>query len=371
MNLQNAERKRQNAASISAPLLKVAGLTKRFHPAFPPVVQGVSFEVAPSEVFALLGPSGCGKTTTLRLIAGFERADSGQILLDGRDLTPLAPEQRGIGFVFQDYALFPHLSVSDNVAFGLHGLSPKARKARVEEVLSLVGLTVFKDRKPGELSGGQQQRVALARAIAPSPKLVLLDEPFSSLDAGLRQVTRDEVRELLKKSGIGAVLVTHDQEEALSFADRLAVMRGGSLEQIGTPEEVYHQPQTPFVAQFLGRTNLIPGEARGLEAITPLGRITLTSEAHGAVLLSLRPEGLTLLTPSSQLGNLTRDQLEATVVGRDFKGHDLTYRVQMGGRELIVQESPRSPFQPGDKVRVVVRAKAVVVGQRGGVGSGD
>jgi iron(III) transport system ATP-binding protein len=326
------------------------------------VVQEVSFEVGPSEVFALLGPSGCGKTTTLRLIAGFEQADRGQIWLDGQEITRRPPEERGIGFVFQDYALFPHLSVYENVAFGLRHLRGKARQERVLEVLGLVGLTVFRDRKPGELSGGQQQRVALARAIAPGPKLVLLDEPFSSLDAALRQSTRDEVRSLLKQSGIGAILVTHDQEEALSFADRLAVMRSGQLEQIGTPEEVYHHPRTPFVAQFLGRTNLIPGEARGLEAETPLGRVMLAEEARGAVLLSLRPEGLALAAPLEHLGIVGR-QLEGMVLAREFKGHDMTYRIQLGGRELLVQESPESPFRPGDKVRVLVRAKAVVVGR--------
>jgi len=361
MKTQSAERPSTEALA-RAPILQVQGLTKRFHPDFPPVVQAVSFSVDQGEGFALLGPSGCGKTTTLRLIAGFEQPDSGQIWLDGREITRHPPEQRGIGFVFQDYALFPHLSVFENVAFGLRHLRGKERQARVMEVLGLVGLTVFKDRKPGELSGGQQQRVALARAIAPGPKLVLLDEPFSSLDAALRQSTRDEVRTLLKQSGIGAILVTHDQEEALSFADRLAVMRSGQLEQVGTPEEVYHRPRTPFVAQFLGRTNLIPGEARGLEAETPLGRIMLFEEAHGAVLLSLRPEGLGLAVPLGHLG-IDGKQLEGTVLAREFKGHDMTYRIQLGNRELIVQESPESPFYPGDKVRVLVRAKAVVVGR--------
>ncbi|MCX7601122.1 MAG: ABC transporter ATP-binding protein [Meiothermus sp.] len=361
MKTQNAQSPSQNF-TVASPLLRVRGLTKRFHPSLPPVVQEVSFEVGPSEVFALLGPSGCGKTTTLRLIAGFEQADSGQIWLEDQEITRRPPEERGIGFVFQDYALFPHLSVYENVAFGLRHLRGQARQERVLEVLGLVGLTVFKDRKPGELSGGQQQRVALARAIAPGPKLVLLDEPFSSLDAALRQTTRDEVRSLLKQSGIGAILVTHDQEEALSFADRLAVMRAGQLEQVGTPEEVYHQPRTPFVAQFLGRTNLIPGEARGLEADTPLGRVVLAEEAQGAVLLSLRPEGLALAAPLGHLG-LTGKQLEGTVLSREFKGHDMTYRIQLGNRELTVQESPESPFRPGDKVRVLVRAKAVVVGR--------
>jgi iron(III) transport system ATP-binding protein len=344
------------------PLLQVQGLTKRFHPSLPPVVLEVGFAVGQAEVFALLGPSGCGKTTTLRLIAGFEQPDSGQVWLDGREITHQPPERRGIGFVFQDYAVFPHLSVFENVAFGLRHLRSKERQARALEVLGLVGLTVFKDRKPGELSGGQQQRVALARAIAPGPKLVLLDEPFSSLDAALRQSTRNEVRALLKQSGIGAILVTHDQEEALSFADRLAVMRGGQLEQVGTPEEVYHRPRTPFVAQFLGRTNLIPGEARGLEAETPLGRVLLLEEAYGPVLLSLRPEGLGLALPLGHLG-IDGRQLEGTVLAREFKGHDMTYRIQLGNRELIVQESPESPFYPGDKVRILVRAKAVVVGR--------
>ncbi|WP_043982305.1 ABC transporter ATP-binding protein [Meiothermus taiwanensis] len=361
MNTQHAERP-TTPIQAHTPILRVQGLSKRFHPDFPPVVENVGFTVEQGEVFALLGPSGCGKTTTLRLIAGFEQPDSGQIWLEGREITRLPPEERGIGFVFQDYALFPHLSVFENVAFGLRRLRGKARQARVLEVLGLVGLTVFKDRKPGELSGGQQQRVALARAIAPGPKLVLLDEPFSSLDAALRQSTRDEVRALLKQAGIGAILVTHDQEEALSFADRLAVMRSGQLEQIGTPEEVYHHPRTPFVAQFLGRTNLIPGEARGLEAETPLGRILLSEEAHGAVLLSLRPEGLGLAMPLGHLG-ISGKQLEGTVLAREFKGHDMTYRVQLGNRELIVQESPESPFRPGDKVRVLVRARAVVVGR--------
>ncbi|WP_051195753.1 ABC transporter ATP-binding protein [Meiothermus rufus] len=357
MNALNTERPTVPSTALP-PVLQVQGLSKRFHPSLPPVVDQVSFAVGPSEVFALLGPSGCGKTTTLRLIAGFERANQGQVWIAGREVTRCPVEQRGIGFVFQDYALFPHLSVYDNVAFGLRHLRGRARKERVEEVLGLVGLTVFKDRKPGELSGGQQQRVALARAIAPGPKVVLLDEPFSSLDAALRQATRDEVRALLKQAGIGAVLVTHDQEEALSFADRLAVMRAGRLEQIGTPEEVYHRPRTPFVAQFLGRTNLIPGEAKGLEAETPLGRIALVEEAHGPVLLSLRPEGLGLAAPLKHL-----PQLEATVLTREFKGHDLTYRVRLGERELLVQESPESPFRPGERVRLVVRARAVVVGR--------
>lgn len=330
--------------------LRVKGLSKRFHPGLPPVVDEVSFELAAGEVFALLGPSGCGKTTTLRLIAGFEQPDSGRIFLDQHDIGHLPPEKRQMGFVFQDYALFPHLNVWQNVAFGLRG--PK-RQQQALEVLQMVGMTVFKDRKPHELSGGQQQRVALARAIAPGPKLILLDEPFSSLDAALRQSTRDEVRSLLKQSGIASVLVTHDQEEALSFADRLAVMRAGKIEQIGTPQEVYMQPKTAFCAQFLGRTNLVPGDARGLEAETPLGRLPLQNGSVGPVLLSIRPEALRL-----QAGG------NAEVVGREFKGHDLTFRILLGGREYTVQESSECPFAVGDWVGLEVVGKAVVVSHK-------
>ncbi|MER3479080.1 MAG: iron ABC transporter ATP-binding protein [Meiothermus sp.] len=332
--------------------LRVEGLTKRFHPDLPPVVQGVSFGLQRGEIFALLGPSGCGKTTTLRLIAGFESPDAGEVYLDGQPIGMLPPERRRIGFVFQDYALFPHLTVEQNVAFGLRGMTGKRRRERALEVLQMVGMTVFKDRKPGELSGGQQQRVALARAIAPGPKVVLLDEPFSSLDAGLRQATRDEVRTLLKQNQIASVLVTHDQEEALSLADRLGVMRSGRLEQIGTPEEVYLRPATPFVAQFLGRTNLLPGEARGLEAVTALGKLALAGGAVGPVMLSLRPEHLRL-----EAGG------EAEVIAREFKGHDLTYRVRLSGKEYLVHEASGSNFRPGDRVRIRVVAPAVVVGQ--------
>lgn len=333
-------------------LLEVQGLSKRYLADAPAVVNNLSFSISESEVFALLGPSGCGKTTLLRLIAGFERPDAGEVYVQGVPMGRLPPEKRSIGFVFQDYALFPHLSVWQNVAFGLRRLPPRERRQGALEVLNLVGLTVFQDRKPHQLSGGQQQRVALARAIAPGPKLVLLDEPFSSLDAGLRQATRDEVRALLKSRGIGAVLVTHDQEEALSFADRLGVMRAGSIEQTGTPEEVYGSPKTPFVAQFLGRTNLVAGEAKGRQVETPLGCLALSQEAYGPVLLSLRPEGIGL-----EAGT------EAEILAREFKGHDLTLRVSFLGREYLVQESPTCPFYVGDRVRLVVRASAVVVGR--------
>ncbi|TBH21152.1 ABC transporter ATP-binding protein [Thermus thermamylovorans] len=328
-----------------APLLELRGLRKRFgeHE----VLKGIDLWVYPGEILALLGPSGCGKTTLLRVVAGLETPEAGEVLLEGRDLTPLPPERRGIGFVFQDYALFPHLTALGNVAFGLRG---KDRLERAKRALERVGMTLFQDRRPGELSGGQQQRVALARALAPGPKLVLLDEPFSSLDASLRASTREEVRKILKETGTTALLVTHDQEEALSFADRLGVMRGGRLEQVGTPEEVYLKPKTPFVAQFLGRTNLLHGEGRGAYAETCLGRVPLAEAAFGPAFLSLRPEALRLLPDTGEPGVL------GVVLAREFKGHDLTYRVRLLApeKEILVQEGPESPFRVGDRVRVGV-----------------
>ena len=339
-------------------LLSVCQLTKRFDNNPAPVVDGVSFDVLPGEIFALLGPSGCGKTTTLRLIAGFEKTDVGEITFEGQlignPMVHTPPETRKLGFVFQDYALFPHLSVSENVAFGLKGWQLELRRERVMEVLEMVELAPLKDRKPHQLSGGEQQRVALARSIAPRPKLILLDEPFTNLDAGMRQTTREEVREMLKSAGMSAVLVTHDQEEALSFADRLAVMQDGGIEQTGTPEEVYYSPATPFVADFLGKTNLLAGEAKGDYAETPLGRLSLDCRAEGRVQLSIRPEHLRMVYPQA-------GEASGEVVMREFKGHDLTYRVQIGDTDYLVQTDYQCPFQTGDRVELMAVEPAVVV----------
>ncbi len=341
-------------------LLSVQNLTKRFHKAAPPAVNGVSFTLETGEIVALLGPSGCGKTTTLRLIAGFERPDAGEITLEERTLVSasvdLPPEQRGIGFVFQEYALFPHLSVLENITFGLGHLPRKERLERAREVMGLVGLTVFQDRSPHQLSGGQQQRVALARALAPGSKLILLDEPFSSLDAGLRSSTRLEVRKILERSGATALMVTHDQEEAMAFADRLIVMRDGRVEQDGTPERVYMTPRTAFVASFLGRTNLIPARANGVMAQTPFGELRLETPATGSVMLSIRPEDLQLV-PLDSVGGLS-----ATVTAREFKGHDMTFTLEADGLQLVVQADHTSLVRPGDRARVRLDGRAVVVG---------
>lgn len=344
------------------PILSVQHLTKRFDPEAPPVVQDVSFDVGDGEIFAILGPSGCGKTTTLRCIAGFERATEGTVVMQGRTLSGpsvhVPPEARKVGIVFQDYALFPHLSVLENVVFGLQEGTTAEQAERAREALEMVGLSSFEDRRPQHLSGGQQQRVALARTLAPEPDLLLLDEPFSNLDALLRQETREEVRRLLKEKGMSAVLVTHDQEEALSFSDRLAVMRGGQIDQVGTPEDVYYQPRTLFVAQFLGRTNLLLSQATGTEADTPLGHVQLNRTAQGTVLVSMRPEHLTLAAPE------TADGPVGTIVGRAFKGHDITYRVRFEGSEYLVHTNNRVTYEPGDTVAIRSLEPAVVLESR-------
>lgn len=345
-------------AHMDHPILHINALEKSFDTSGP-VVDGVSFSVEKNEIFALLGPSGCGKTTTLRLIAGFEYADNGEVFLDGELVESkrkrVVPQKREIGFVFQDYALFPHMTALENVAFGLRDIPKHKRSVFAEEVLCRTGMEKFKDRSPDELSGGQQQRVALARAIAPQPRLILMDEPFSGLDAMLRDTTRKEVRTILKKAGMSAILVTHDQEEALSFADRVAVMNNGQIEQIGTPEEVYYQPKTQFVAQFLGRTNLFRAHADGSKEVdTSFGRVSLNKESSGLVLCSIRPE---------HLGIEQADQEEecGTIIGREFRGHDITYHVLFRGDKYIIHTDNRQLFDVKQKVKMKPLEPAVVL----------
>lgn len=337
-------------------MLNVNSLTKRYHPSHPPVVNNVSFTLEAGSITAILGPSGCGKTTTLRLIAGFERPDAGSITLGGRILASssvnLPPERREIGFVFQEYALFPHLSVLENVTFGLSKLPKKQRLEAARGVLALVGLSIFETRFPHQLSGGQQQRVALARALAPNPKLVLLDEPFSSLDAGLRETTRGEVREILRLAGATALLVTHDQEEAMTFADQLLVLRDGALEQAGKPESVYAAPRTAFVASFLGKTNLLHARVQGGRAETSLGSFALeTALASGNTMLSIRPEDLRF----SQTGTA------GEIVARDFKGHDITFTVKTKDNLLLVQTAAPDPRRVGDQVFIELIGQPIAV----------
>jgi iron(III) transport system ATP-binding protein len=324
-------------------VVAIEGLSKAYGEPSHPAVADFSLSIPEGEIVALLGPSGCGKTTLLRCIAGFEVPDHGRILIGGREVagekTWLQPERRKIGFVFQDYALFPHLDVTQNVAFGLAHLPRRRRLERTREVPDLVGLTIFSRRYPHQLSGGQQQRVALARALAPEPAVILLDEPFSNLDAALRGSTREEVRRILKRSAATTIFVTHDQEEAMTFADRLALMRLGRLEQVGLPETVYLRPRTAFVASFLGVTNLIRGTGRGGVAETLLGPLPMTQPVEGSVLLSLRPEDLSF---DDHHG------VAVKVLSREFKGHDLTYTCQAGQQTFIVQTGPNCPVRAGD-----------------------
>ena len=332
---------RQRPAQV---LMEIEGLRKHFTgDDAPAAVERVSLTVGEGELIALLGPSGCGKTTTLRMIGGFEIPDAGTITLRGRDITRLPPEARGIGFVFQDYALFPHLDVLANVRFGLRGVKRAEADSRAREMLRLVGLEDFAARQPHELSGGQQQRVALARTLAPAPPLVLLDEPFSNLDTAMRVETRQEVRELLKKSGSAAILVTHDQEEALALADRVAVMAAGRVVQVGTPDEIYRNPSSAFVASFLGRSNIVTGNADGMDAETALGRLPLSRAANGEVRLAVRPEQI-MLEPDPNG--------PAAIVGREFRGHDQLYWVQEGETCMLVISGPGAQIDIGTRVRL-------------------
>jgi len=343
------------------PLLSIDQVTLHYTAGGTAAVDGLSLSLEPGETLALLGPSGCGKTTTLRLVAGFERPKAGRITLEDRVLaspdTFVAPSQRRVGMVFQDYALFPHLSVLDNVTFGLKALPRREQVARARAMLDLFGLSGLESRMPHALSGGQQQRVALARALAPGPRVLLLDEAFSSLDAALRVSTRMEVRRVLKSLDTTVLLVTHDQEEAMAFADRLAVMKAGKVEQVGTPETVYTAPRSSFVATFLGGTNVVTGTASGESASTVLGNLPLMTKATGRVQLSLRPEALRLHPGTGTQAGLPGAQ----VLAREFQGHGVSFTVKYGGMELTVRGTPELPLHPGDKVRLEVVGKAVVL----------
>ncbi|MBB5209356.1 ABC transporter ATP-binding protein [Chiayiivirga flava] len=326
------------------------------------IVEQVSFSLAPGELACLLGPSGCGKTTLLRAVAGFQALAHGSIALRGREVANVrggdAPERRGVGFVFQDLALFPHLRVDANVGFGLDTLARGDRAARIDQTLALLGLDGLQRRFPHELSGGQQQRVALARSLAPQPDLLLLDEPFSSLDAHLRVNLRTELREVLKRLGIAALLVTHDQDEAFGFADTLGVMHAGRLLQWGTGFDVYHRPATAFVAKFVGEGRLL--RARVLDASridTAVGAI-LTPDAMQAAPGS---EAHLLLRPDD-VRPANGDGFETTVVAASFRGAETFYTLRLhNGEEIAALFPSHLRYAVGQTVHARLDLQHVVV----------
>ena len=333
--------------------VRVRGLSKSFGAI--EAVRELNLEIERGELMAVLGPSGCGKTTLLRVIAGFEQPDAGCVVVSDEVVAGpgriVPPEKRRVGMVFQDYALFPHLSVEGNVAFGLSNRPRDERDALTRRTLELVGLQHKARTGVHELSGGERQRVALARALAPEPELVLLDEPFSSLDATLRAGLRREVELILRDAEATALLVTHDQEEALSLADRLAVMRDGEIVQVGPPVEVYGEPATRWAAQFVGEVNVLSGVARGAGVETELGVFDLRVPTSGSVHVAVRPEQLELRADGN--GN-------AEVVAREFRGHDVLYRLRHeGGKVLLVQLPSLELHEVGDSVFVRPAPSAV------------
>jgi len=338
-------------------------------------VDHVTFTVGAGETISLLGPSGCGKTTTLRLISGFEDPDEGIIEIAGESMVGKRPYERNVGLLFQHYALFPHMTVAENVAYGLkHRHWPKAEIAsRVREMLRLVRLEGFESRRPGQMSGGQQQRVALARVLATRPKLVLLDEPLSALDAKLREELRLELKQILTAVGSTTIVVTHDQDEAMSLADRIVVMNRGRIEQQGTPDEIYMQPRTPFVAAFIGRTNWFHGRISGapgdsfFHLVTDAGT-TLAIPNPGAASgenwsICIRPERIAVTGVEAMAGKSGDNLLPGQVVDVVNMGAELHYIINgADGRVMVVEPNRDGPrVRKGDRVCLQFRAEDCVV----------
>ena len=344
--------------------IEIAGVSKIYDGGVR-AVDAVAMDIRQGEFFSLLGPSGCGKTTTLRMIAGFETPSSGAIRVDGADITHVPAHKRDMGMVFQNYALFPHRTVAENVAFGLRmrGQDNASIASKVKSALAMVELSGLEDRKPAQLSGGQQQRVALARAIVIAPRVLLCDEPLGALDKKLRQQMQFELKQLQKKLGLTLVFVTHDQEEALAMSDRIAVMNGGRVEQVGTPTEIYNQPTTRFVADFIGDTNIFCGERTTTSTVLDVGKgLTLTlpppvdAQATGVLSVALRPEKIRLSSRDDTADGPSCSTAHGIVENTNFLGGAVLYRVTLeGGHRVLVQQPNAGTsrlFVPGNAVKL-------------------
>ena len=340
-------------------VLRLEGLTREYGPEA--AVSDFDLAVREGELLTLLGPSGCGKTTTLRMIAGLERPSAGEIRISGEPVAGdgqfVAPEDRDVGLVFQDFALFPHLTVEENVTFGIDSWDEADRKARATELLELVNLDSHRGKLPTQLSGGQQQRVALARSLAPEPDVLLLDEPFSNLDVRLRIEMREEVRRILKETGVTAISVTHDQEEALSISDRVAIMNNGRLEQVGKPEIVFENPESRFVASFLGRASFIRGQVYGDTVETVLGSLE-TAQLNGPVSayegaeidVLVRPDDLAAVPANEATAN-------GKIIHRQYTGPTFVYRVELtNGSTVRCLHNHVETFEHGQSVTVSIAA---------------
>lgn len=351
-------------------VLKVENLSKRFGQV--QAVADVSFEVQDGEVLSLLGPSGCGKTTTLRCLAGFEMPDSGKIYLDERDISTLTPEQRGIGMVFQNYALWPHMTVYGNLAFGLQirQIERQEINERIKKVLSMVRLSGYEDRYPRQLSGGQQQRIAMARALVIEPDIMLLDEPLSNLDAQLREEMRFEFIELQRKLGITAIYVTHDQAEAMVISDKIIILNQGKVVQMGTPKEIYTSPKNRFVAGFIAVTSFIEGTVSALEKedlvfIKTDDNIVIQGfkanmKVGDKVTLALRTNTIHLITEDSEQ-NDRRNIFEGKILQASYLGDIVDYRIKMGKWTLRTDSSAKVSYQVGDQVKIYLPPEELIL----------
>jgi spermidine/putrescine transport system ATP-binding protein len=354
--------------------IRLADLTKRYGSVV--AVDGIDLHMPAGEFFTMLGPSGCGKTTTLRLIAGFERPDAGAIMLDGVDMARTPPHKRRVNTVFQSYALFPHKNVRENIAFGLRyqRCTKEEARTRVARAMEMVRLGDYGERKPGQLSGGQQQRVALARALVLEAPVLLLDEPLGALDARLRLDLRVELKAIQEQLGVTFIYVTHDQDEALTMSDRVAVMRDGRVEQLGEPQQLYEEPATEFVANFLGSSNLVPVEV-GPGDMLKLGSFSLRTEQRppsGACVAMIRPENVRLRPHGSEGENLIPGMVEEVV----YLGFHQEVRVRLATGAIVKIDVPNdddyAEREQGDPVAVHMPAKHVRVLQAGdGAGPGD